>query len=433
MLRMLLVLFAYAVGITVSLPNAVYASCFFIWSDIFRPPAWARYHGILHPDIFYPVHICTGVLAFSIIFCKWKHRWNLGATVILVSLGWFFISALCAEYRDIAIGKTLIIAKYFIPLAFISATLCTRNAQRLFIYTLAASVGVWMAHHGLLALIKNRPITDMAIPRGQMTDRNDFLVAGTACVPLMLYAAFHYQGRWQKAIRGGILLGSAFAIIAVVYSLSRGAMVGFALLLMWYSFLTGRFFRRIAVGGIIAIVALACMPQFVWERLSTIETEGEQTESSARHRVEHMVVAIRVTLDYPLTGVGADNFPIVSNRHSVFSAEPHSLWLKCSSEYGMPMLVFFVLLVFLFLSRLRQRAKLARALGDRGGEALATTLSCALVGFLATGTFTSQFVSEYMWSIIGLIGAFLATPLETPVVAPAPVEPVPAEAAQRAA
>jgi O-antigen ligase len=125
-----------------------------------------------------------------------------------------------------------------------------------------------------------------------------------------------------------------------------------------------------------------------------------------------MLTAVNVTFDYPLTGIGADNFPIVSLRYSVFEAEPHSLWLKCSSEYGLPMIVFFALFVILILVRLRRRANLARAIGDTDGEAIATALNCSLFGFLATGTFTSQFLSEYMWAIIGLIGAFLATPLE---------------------
>ncbi len=432
MLRMLIVLFSYAVGITLSIPNAVYASCFFIWSDIFRPSDWARRHGLLDTH-FYPVHICTAVLAISILFRPWKRRWNMGATVQLVALGWFLICALAAEYREVAIDRTVMSFKYFIPLAFISATLCTRNAQRLFLYTLAGSVGIWLAHHGLLGLLRASPIIEMSIPGGQMSDRNDFLVAGTACVPLMLYAGFHYQGRWQKSVRLAILAGAGFAVLAAVFSLSRGAMVGFTALLIWYSFLTGRFFRRIAVGGIIAIVGIIFMPEFVWDRLSTIQTTEVQTEGSARNRVEHMITAVKVTMDYPLTGVGADNFPRVSLRYSTFDAEPHSLWLKCSSEYGFPMLVFFSLIVVLLLVRLRRRARLLRAVGDRDGEAMATALSCALFGFLATGTFTSQFLSEYLWAIIGLIGAFLATPLETPLVPPAPGEPLPAAARQRAA
>lgn len=421
MLRLIFVLAAFAAGATLGLGNAVYASCFFIWNDIFRPVWFARRHPIL--EAMHPVHVCTAVLALSIILRPWKRRWNMGATVILVSLGWFFICALCAEYRDLALDKTITVTKYFIPLAFISATLWTRDAQRLFLYTLAGSVGIWMAHHGLLGFLRMEPIIDMAIPGGQMTDRNDFLVAGTACIPMMIYAAFHYKGPLQSWVRLGTKAATVFAVFAGVFSLSRGAILGFAMLLVWYSFLTGRFFRRAALGAAIAVAAVLLMPEFVWQRMSTIETSQYQTEGSAKNRMEHMTVAVKMTLDYPLTGVGADNFPIVSNRHSVFAAEPHSLWLKCSSEYGLPMLVFFILVVGLLLMRLRKRAALFRSLGDKDGEAMATALNCALFGFLATGSFTSQFLSEYMWAIIGLIGAFLATPVEAGKILPTAPRP----------
>jgi len=421
MLRTILVLIAFAAGATLGLGNAVYASCLFIWNDIFRPVWFARRHPIL--ESMHTVHVCTAVLALAILLKPWKKRWNVGASVILVSLGWFFICALCAEYRDLAIARTLTATKYFIPLAFISATLCTRDAQKAFLYTLAGSVGIWLAHHGLLGFIRMSPITDMAIPGGQMSDRNDFLVAGSACIPMMAFAAFHYKGPAQRWVRLGVKVLTILAIFAAVFSLSRGAMIGLAALLVWYSFLTGRFFKRIFLGATIAVVAIMLMPDFVWQRMSTIQTSEYQTESSAKHRVEHMKTAVKVTLDHPLTGVGSDNFPIVSNRFSVFAAEPHSLWLKCSSEYGLPMLVFFMLIVGLFFVRLRRRAALYRSLGDKEGEALATALSCALFGFLATGTFTSQFLSEYMWAIIGLIGAFLATPVDTAKVVPPPTRP----------
>ncbi len=431
MLRVLLVLAAFATGATLGLGSAVYASCFFIWNDIFRPVWWARKPPIL--DALHPVHVCTAVLVLSIMLRPWKRRWNLGATVILVSLGWFFVCALTAVYRDISIEKTIVVVKYFIPLALISATLCTRGAQKLFLYTLAGSVGIWLAHHGLMGFVRMSPVTDMSIPGGQMSDRNDFLVAGTACVPMMFYCAFHYEGRFQKWVRLGILAASGFAVLAAVFSLSRGAIIGFSALLVWYSFVTGRFFRRVAVGGVIAVTAILLMPDFVWKRMSTIQTSEYQTESSARNRIEHMMTAVKVTLDYPITGVGGDNFTRVALRYSDFDSEPHSLWLKCSSEYGIPMVVFFGLICLLFLVRLRRRANLMRALGDKDGEALATALSCALFGFLATGTFTSQFLSEYLWAIIGLIGAFLATPVETPLPAAQPAGPVTAAIGQRAA
>jgi len=423
---MLLVLFCFAAGITVGLRYAVFASCFFIWNDIFRPSEWARYYGILNPDIFMPVHITTGVLFLAIFLRKWERRWNVAATAILLSVGWFYICGMAGQYSDIAIERAHTSAKYLIPLAFISATLCTRKSQLWFLFTLAASVGIWLANHGLLVVLRQETMTTMSIPGGQMSDRNDFLVAGTACIPLLVYVGWHYDWRWKKWVRLAAKIAALLSCAALFMSLSRGAAVGFVALLGWYSFLTGRFFKRSAIGAVIAVIVVLLLPNVVWERLSTIQIGTEQTESSARNRVEHMLTAVKVTLDYPLTGVGGNNFPPVSLRYSAFDAEPHSLWLKCSSEYGLPMLAFFVLFVVLIFARLRSRARLARQLGDKQGEALATTLSCALFGFLATGSFTSQFLSEYMWALIALIGAFLATPLEAKVM---PVEVEPEQAA----
>ncbi len=414
MLRMILVLIVFGVGTVAGLQSAVLASCFFIWNDTFRPAEWAYYHGILRPETFKAVHIATAVLALSLFIRPWKRRWNGVATAMVVFLGWVFVCALTSQLREIGMEKAVTTAKYMIPLAFISATLCTRSAQHLFLYTLAASVGIWMVHHGVNAILANEPEIHMAIRGGQMSDRNDFMVAGTACIPMILYIGFQYEGRARKWVRLLAKVGAVFSAGALFFSLSRGAVLGFTALLLWYAVSTGRFFRRLfTVVAVIGLLVLV-MPKFVWERMSTIEVSEDQTETSATNRLIHMKTAIDVTLDYPLTGVGPSNFPYVSSRYSVFNAEPHSLWLKCSSEYGLPMLVFFLLLVGRLIFRLRATATAAKLRGDRQTEALATTLSCALFGFLATGSFTSQFLSEYMWAIIGLIGAFLATPILHP-------------------
>jgi len=410
---MILVLAIFGAGTVAGLQSAVIASCFFIWNDTFRPAEWAYYHGILRPETFKAVHIATAVLALSLFIRPWKRRWTGVATAMLVFLGWVFVCALAAQFKEIAVEKAVTTAKYMIPLAFISATICTRSAQHLFLYTLAASVGIWMIHHGVNAILANEPEINMAIRGGQMSDRNDFMVAGTACIPMILYIGFQYDGPARKWVRIIAKAGAVFSAGALFFSLSRGAVLGFTALLFWYAVSTGRFFKRLFTVAAVAGLLIAIMPAFVWERMSTIEMGEDQTESSAANRLIHMKTAVDVTLDYPLTGVGPSNFPIVSNRYtSEFMAEPHSLWLKCSSEYGLPMLIFFLLLVGRLLFRLRATAAAARRRGDRQTEALATTLNCALFGFLATGSFTSQFLSEYMWAIIGLIGAFLATPVQ---------------------
>ena len=410
-MRLFAVLLAFVTGTVLGLRSAVWASCFFTWNDIFRPLAWARHAGPLGASWFYAVHYCTAVLAVAVFLRKWEHRWNQAAFALLMFVGWIFTSALFAVQIDVAMTQAIEAAKYLIPLVFITASLTTRWAQQIFLLTLAGSVGLWMAHHGLDCVLKGgAPEIFMAIPDGQMTDRNDFMVAGTGCIPLMAYVGWYYSGRWQSAIRWTARIALAFSFVALFLSLSRGAIIGITLLAVWFLFTTGRIGKRLVTVAVLGLCVMVLVPAVVWERMSTIEVGMEQTEMSASGRVEHMLTALKVTRDYPLTGCGPDNFVIVSTHYSQFDAEPHSIWLKCSAEYGLPMFAFFVLLVFSFLRQLHRAAREARRTADRQTEALALSLSCAIVGFLATGTFTSQFLSQYLWSIFALAGAFLASP-----------------------
>jgi O-antigen ligase len=287
-----------------------------------------------------------------------------------------------------------------------------RRLQKYFLYTLASSVGIWLAWSGIhTAVIKGAPEIHMSIPGGQMTDRNDFLVAGTGCVPLLAFVGWHYDGPWQKWIRRGTKLMVLCSLFAFFGSLSRGAVVGLSALALFYAIGTGRIFKRAGLVFVLVAIALPLVPLETWERLSTIEVSDQQSEASAYHRVEHMKAAVRVTFDHPLTGVGPQNFPRASQGlgYQKFASEPHSLWLKCSSEFGLTLFLVFTGTVIWAVLRLLGRARRARREKDGESEGMATALCCSIVGFLATGTFTSQFLSEYLWCIIALAAAFLAT------------------------
>ncbi|MEE8104340.1 MAG: O-antigen ligase family protein [Planctomycetota bacterium] len=415
MLRVLAVLATYAFGTAFGVRNAVIASCLFIWNDIFRPVSWARRGSILSAPWFKPVHLCTAVLLCAVIFGPWKRRWNTTATQIVIFVVWIWCLVITAIDRELAVETVIMSTKYFLPLAFISASLVDRRAQYLFTYALALSVGVWLIHYGVMTFFRQAQETAMAIPHGQMTERNDFLVAGTACLPMLCFMGWHYHGRhFRKPIRLLFKAGSVISISAFFFSLSRGAIVGLAALSVWYAIATGGILKRLPIAAVFVVIAFFALPQQTIDRMMTIEVEGEQSEGSAANRIEHMKNAIDVTLKYPLTGVGPNNFWKHVSKYGG-TAEPHSIWLKCSAEYGLPMLFFFLWIIGSLLLRLRNKARVARARGDKETESFCTMLSCAIVGFLATGTFTSQFLSQYLWSIFALAGAFLATPDDNPL------------------
>ena len=346
--------------------------------------------------------------------------------------------------KEIAFEQAYDATTYFVPLAFISATLSTFHRQKWFLYTLAAAVGVHLAWAGLQSFLSGEPQIHMSVRGGQMHDRNDFLVAATGCIPMLFYVAFFYDEKFRTVVRWGARFFIVCGIPAYFFSLSRGAILGVTGLLVWYAVSTGGFLKKLPLVFAVVLIGVLAAPDFLSERMSTIEMGAQQTEGSAVRRMEAMKIAFDVTLDNPVFGVGPDNILAASATYGLLSkrgggVEPHMLWLKGSAEYGIPGILFFITVVFTTVWRLRRLAREAKMAGDKHRSALATALHCAIVGFLATGTWTSQFLSEYLWAILALSGAFIAMPWSPPeTVQPEPdvraggrmppVEPAPAAA-----
>lgn len=423
MLRMILVLVLYGIGTVLGLKSPALASSFFVWSDIFRPVDFAR-----RTMEFPGTHVVTAVLVLSVFFRRSERRWTQTATMLLVLTGWVFVCSMTSPYRSLAMEGAFRSAKYLLPLVLVSWVLTTAPAQRIFLYTLAASVGLWSAQTAVVCLLRGVPLEHISIPGGQMTERNDFMVGAIAALPLIAYVGWAYEGRLQKWIRLAARGFLVLTVICVFLSKSRGAVVGLGLLFVYYVFATGRFGRKFMAASVLLAVALPLVPDFVAERMSTLEVSlEEQSEASASERLTMMRIAVDVAMDHPIVGVGNGAFPPISSSYGAPAPlEPHSIWLKSAAEYGFPMLILFVLFVVRLLRSVSAERKRAVAAGDRRTERMAIALQCSIVGFLAPASFTSQFLSEYFWAICALAGAFVAyRESEARKAAAAPVTIVP--------
>jgi len=405
MLRAILVYALYGTGTVLGLSATAYACSFFIWSEIFRPTSFARGFAEL-PE----AYVVGAVLLLSVLIRRWKRRWNPVATVLAVMVGWILICALFAQSQVVAWKAASFYLKYLIPLLIISISLVTRFSQNLFVWTLAASVGIWSAQSGVHALLQGGPQTNLSIPGGQMTDRNDFMVGIVAAVPLIAYTAWCYRGVFQRWIRIVAKIALILSIIVVPLSLSRGGTIGLSVLLLYYMIATGKFRKRFILGAIVICAALTLVPTFVTQRMTTIDMSTEhQSEGSAASRLNLIKCGTEMALDHPIVGVGPGNFKyIVMSYGHPGQHDPHNIWIKAATEYGFPMLILFLMILGLLLRGLMSEAKRSRVEGDREADLMATALACSIVGFLASATFTSHFLSEYFWATTAVAGAFLA-------------------------
>ena len=164
----------------------------------------------------------------------------------------------------------------------------------------------------------------------------------------------------RGALRGLMVVSAGLAVAALLLTLSRegiiGASVAFTVMLAWPAF------RRLgfALLGLVAVVvALNATPlsqarevsvvgrelNIVAQRLGTL-TQPEVVRSNPRLSIYRRAPAMLA--DYPVLGVGAGNFPLVSPRYGMTDIgrvaydHPHNVFLTIAIEIGLVGLVLFV-------------------------------------------------------------------------------------------
>jgi putative inorganic carbon (hco3(-)) transporter len=252
-------------------------------------------------------------------------------------------------------------------------------------------------------------------------DPNFFGMVLVAAGALALYL-------WLSSRRGAARLAALALTVAsaagIVFTYSRGSFLAAAVVLVAVALL-----RRIplwlpATGLAIIIVAgAALLPVEAKTRLSEMTSTGDAaasaTDESISNRFAENVAAIHMFGDFPLTGVGPNNYPVRyldysqrigldprAEERTGVGQEPHNLYLEVLAETGfVGTLAFFVVIGAALKGAWRGR----RAL-PAGDGLLAEGVFVALVGFLLNSLFLHAAYPRYFWILIGfgLICAKLA-------------------------
>lgn len=402
-MRLILVLLLFAVAGFFSLRAPVFAACLFLWNNIFQPLSFARSPGAFPAAQLvlavlagaYTLHMAKGTL-------KPKANWLIWYSPVL--LGWILVTALVSPIPT-AMDGFVEILKYLLPLLFISIGLRSINDIKILSIMLTLSVGVWSAQAGVHGLVKGVS-KDMAIAGGQMTDNNDFMAATVSIIPMLVYLAFSYRGKFRRWAKSGGLLIAGLSVAAIVFSQSRGAALGLAASAMLYVGMVSKRKLRDGLGIFVIIgVVLLLLPDAFWDRMSTIKLSSEQTEGSAQERMHMMTAAFRAVVDKPIFGVGPDCWLAVAYQYSGLHFDPHNIWLKLTAEIGIPGLILYLIALGATIGQLFKVRRLAAGRRDAESGNLATTLIMVIIGFIMPSTFLSHPFSEWLWAWLGLANA----------------------------
>ena len=257
-----------------------------------------------------------------------------------VYIGLATISVALATSFSLSINELTLLAQCVLLFIYVSSTVGTVEQLRSMIFllllglTLQASLlvlqnytGTSIHFAGLSSSERIQETTRVAGTLGSPNSAGGYLASCIAVAVALLVA------RGVQFSRLLALAGIVFGALALVLTYSRGAWLALTIaltLLLGFLFLRGRLTRRILIFGLVVAVLGFLMGDQIQARL-----HSQAGGLKARESVDG--VAVNVIRDYPLTGVGVNNYATLLSRYTPstqWAYVPHNKFLLVWSETG---------------------------------------------------------------------------------------------------
>ncbi|MFH1097648.1 MAG: O-antigen ligase family protein [Candidatus Desantisbacteria bacterium] len=188
------------------------------------------------------------------------------------------------------------------------------------------------------------------IGEAQIKGSNELSSAIAMVIPFLFYKFFSKK-KWEKMF--------AFLIFPIIFCIviasSRGASLQVALMIILILFKTKLSPKVLISVGIVVLIALIFAPSQYWGRMKTLEHCDQ--EGSASVRVELYKTGWRMWKDYPVLGVGPDNFRYMCKKYYQGTGTnvrvSHNTYIQLLSETGIIGFLFYMGFIFLILKDLR--------------------------------------------------------------------------------
>ena len=285
-------------------------------------------------------------------------------------------------------------------------------------------IGAWASLHGGYG------------PGGSDAAQDENYVATwmSMAIPLALYASLAAVHRKQKLVYLAFIPIFSLAVL-LADNPSRGGVLGILAVLAYTVFYSKKRMMALVGVGVAFVLVLAVAGATFLEEMGTI---GETDSGTADHRKDMWMIATRMFLGNPITGVGPENFQwaigdyqseedIAKYKRDLSgSAVTHSLYFEMLADLGsVGVILFSIITVQNFRDVRAVRRNVDRVLSQHDvvsqnayvgqvadEETLkwlryyAHGLEASFVGLLVCSVFLSTFYLTYFWLQSALIAAF---------------------------
>jgi O-antigen ligase len=244
----------------------------------------------------------------------------------------------------------------------------------------------------------------------QMVRFNDRLGVGlyetnyfATILVLVIPLAFVFAAQATIPSRRWLWTGAGLLLVLELFlTSSRGGFLGLLVAGTVYVYR-----RRGPMGAIAVMVTLLLgliiVPTDLGSRMWTV-FDAERTapaglEASNKAHMALFFAALRMIADNPIFGVGPLNFKSLSTLYTGLEQGniAHNSFLEVAAEFGLPVFVIFVLLLFSTFRILNNATRLGVSREGRRIAGWAEGLRSGMIGFLVAGCFISAQYEKMLW------------------------------------
>lgn len=320
-----------------------------------------------------------------------KITWDWRLPVFLLLWAQFLFTTWYSLFPWAAWPKLTEVSKLFLALLPILLLIDTRYKLKLLIIVTAIGIGLGTFKGSYWAIMTGFSDRVYGPPTGPLHGNNEFALAMTMNIPLLVLWLRQTQQRHLKwLLRGLVILSYA----AVISSWSRGGMLALAVvtLLLLLENRNLRWHLPLVFAGI--LLASVTLPEKWFDRMGTLSSY--QQDVSAINRVEIWRDGLEFALQHPLRGTGFEGWIEMHSRRDA-PIDWHSAYVEITAEHGFPGLLLWGSLLLGSMANLTKLAWQARRGRSPTWIADYGTLLTASLAAYATG---SLFLGTTYWELL---------------------------------
>jgi putative inorganic carbon (HCO3(-)) transporter len=352
--------------------------------------------------------VVGGVTLAGLLFTRDRKPipWNAQLVLMVLILAYFTFTTFFAWVPDAAWEKWGLVAKVILMTLITTMAIYGRKRIGWLLAVISLSVGFYGIKGGMWSLFVSGGEYSVRGPEGGFMTMNNGIGIGLLMVlPVLLALAREHAAAWQ---RWSFRLAAGLCAVSIVFTYSRGALLGLAASMLIMFLRSERKFLAVLAIVPVIVVASFWVPEKLFDRAETISTYDK--DNSVLQRFQAWTVAWNIALESPITGGGFD-FDSTSDTRRWFSygapdiyqtmdlvQSAHSIYFQILGQHGFVALGLYLLLMISTLWNCNRLV--TRAVNDPKGRWIAnyaSAIQISLVGYMVSGAFVSTAYFDLAW------------------------------------